>query len=102
MLNKFITPLAVGRNSWLRMFLSFFDFCSNREGVNELLKKKGLRKNILLLPLSRYKGCSDAERYEKIQQIKSPVKSAKHHQWWQALDKAFFFSVLGDQEEENG
>ncbi|EFM27980.1 hypothetical protein HMPREF9319_0424 [Streptococcus equinus ATCC 700338] len=22
---------------------------------------------------------------------KSPVKSAKHHQWWQALDKAFSF-----------
>ncbi|KXI12563.1 hypothetical protein HMPREF3205_01214 [Streptococcus pasteurianus] len=27
----------------------------------------------------------------KIQQTKSPVKSAKHHQWWQALDKAFSF-----------
>jgi len=27
----------------------------------------------------------------KIQQTKSPIKSAKHHHWWQALDRAFSF-----------
>lgn len=27
----------------------------------------------------------------KIQQTKSLVKRAKHHQWWQALDRAFSF-----------
>ena len=27
----------------------------------------------------------------KIQQTKSLVKRAKHHQWWQALDKTFYF-----------
>ena len=27
----------------------------------------------------------------KIQQTKSLVKHAKHHQWWQALDKTFYF-----------
>ena len=36
----------------------------------------------------------------KIQQTKSPVKSAKHHQWWQALDRAFSFLLWGNQEEE--
>ena len=36
----------------------------------------------------------------KIQQTKSPVKSAKHHQWWQGSWQGFFFSVVGNQEEE--